>query len=100
MGGGGGGPALARRRPRPAWDVSHDAFGAINTKGDRSNDDDAVDPAPGAERADLNPGSREGRFAPGRGPGRWNGATRRPPDRTDAASLAASASPGSASVTA
>ena len=39
----------------PAWDVSHDAFGAINTKGGRSNDDVAVDPAPGAERAALNP---------------------------------------------
>ena len=49
----------------PAWDVSHDAFGAI-AKGGRSNDDDdAVDPAPRRDVVDSPPVTPTGSLEPG-----------------------------------
>lgn len=55
-------PAAGRA---PAWDVSHDAFGAIHTKGGRSNDDDAVDPAPRRDIVDSPPVTPTGSVEPG-----------------------------------
>ena len=89
-------PAAGRA---PAWDVSHDAFGAI-AKGGRSNDDDdAVDPAPRRDVVDSPPVTPTGSVEPGDYAGVGAPRSDQDPSETNAGLSPGSArSAGSASV--